>query len=128
MSEIRKDCLYTQDHEWLKKTSKPKVARVGITDFAQGSLGDVTFLQLPAVGTSFKKGEVFGTLESVKAVSDLYAPVTGQIVKINDELVADPSPVNTSPFDEAWMIEIEVADENEFKTLLSPEAYESVAQ
>jgi len=128
MSLIKNDLLYTKDHEWLKKTSTPKVVQIGITDFAQASLGDVTFIQLPEIGKTFKKGEVFGTVESVKAVSDLYAPVSGKIVKINQDLVNEPSPVNTDPYQSAWMIELELTAESELSELLSPAAYESLAQ
>src|SRR4051794_516591 len=101
MSEIKKNLLYTKNHEWVKKGSTPKLVVVGITDFAQASLGDVTYIQLPAVGATFKQGDVFGTVESVKAVSDIYAPVSGKISKVNEDLVKDPAPVNTSPFDSA---------------------------
>ncbi len=113
MSEIRKDCLYTKDHEWVKKTSTPKIVIMGISDFAQSSLGDVTFLQLPAVGRTLKKGEILGTVESVKAVSDVYAAVSGTIVKINETLNADPAPLNSDPFGTGWLVEIEMSSENE---------------
>lgn len=127
MSEIKKDCLYTKDHEWVKKGSPGKVT-VGITDFAQSSLGDVTFLQLPEVGKTIKAGEVIGTVESVKAVSDIYAPVSGTISKINEALTQDPSPLNTDPYGSAWLVEVSVSSENELSQLLSPEAYAQVAQ
>ena len=128
MSKIHPEYLYSKSHEWVRKTGNPKVVVVGISDFAQASLGDVTFLQLPAVGTSLKKGDVFGSVESVKAVSDLYMPVSGKISKINDALVSDPAPVNTDAFDKAWMIEIEIDNAAELSMLLTATAYESVAQ
>ena len=128
MSEVKPNLLYTKDHEWLEKTATPKTARIGITDFAQASLGDVTFLQLPAVGTEMKKGEIFGTVESVKAVSDLYAPVSGRITKINTSLVTDPSSVNSDPFGAAWMVEVEINDERELTTLLNATAYQAHSQ
>ncbi len=128
MSEIRKDCLYTKDHEWVRKTPSPKVVLVGISDFAQASLGDVTYLQLPKLGTQFTKGEIMASIESVKAVSDIYAPLSGKIVKINEALNADPAPVNTDPFGAAWLVEIEISTEAEFTTLLNPQAYEAIAQ
>ena len=128
MSQISTDCLYTKDHEWLKKSANPRVVRVGITDFAQASLGDVTYLQLPAVGKSFTKGEVLGSVESVKAVSDLYAPVSGKIVAVNEALVNDPTPVNTDPFGAAWMVDIEITQEAELSSLLTPQAYQQHAQ
>lgn len=128
MSQIKEELLYTKDHEWLKKGSTPKLVTIGITDFAQSALGDVTYVQLPVVGKTFKKGEVFGTVESVKAVSDLYAPVAGTITKINEALVQDPSPVNTDSYGTAWMIEMEMTQEADLKDLLSFKAYEAIAQ
>jgi glycine cleavage system H protein len=127
MSSIPKDLLYTKDHEWVKPSSAPGIVVVGVTDFAQNSLGDVTFLQLPEVGRVVKKGDVFGTVESVKAVSDLYAPVSGTVVKINQELVQTPDPINRDPYG-AWMIEIQMSVENEKNSLLNAEAYAQVAQ
>lgn len=128
MSEIKDDRLYTKDHEWVLKTATPKKVRVGITDFAQSSLGDVTFLQMPNVGQSFKRGEIIGTVESVKAVSEIYAPVTGTIVAVNPDLAQDPAPLNTDPFEKGWMVEFEMSDENEWSSLLKPDAYRTVAQ
>jgi len=140
MSEIRQDLKYTKDHEWVKNTSTTNtdtnvatniatnIVRVGITDFAQASLGDVTFIQLPEVGSTFRSGEIFGTVESVKAVSDLFMPLSGKIVARNEALINDPAPVNTSPFDEAWMIEIEITDSAEQNSLLNAEAYAQHAQ
>ena len=126
MSDIRPDLQYTKDHEWIRKSSSPKVVVVGITDFAQSALGDVTFLQLPAVGSTFKHGEVIGTVESVKAVSDIYAPLSGKITKINESLNDDPSPLNSDPYGKAWLVEIEVTNEAEFKDLLSAGAYATI--
>jgi glycine cleavage system H protein len=128
MSLIKDNYLYTRDHEWLKKTATPKVVLIGITDFAQSSLGDITYLQLPEVGKTLKKGEIFGTVESVKAVSDLYAPVSGVVKKRNDTLLQDPAAINTDPFESAWMLEIEMTNESESAELLSPGAYEKIAQ
>lgn len=128
MSEIRPELHYTKDHEWIKKTSTPKIIVMGITDFAQSALGDVTFLQLPNVGKTFKKGDILGTVESVKAVSDVYAPLSGTITKINEALVQDPAPLNSSPFDQAWLVEMEVSNEAEFSELLNAGAYASIAQ
>ncbi len=128
MSEIRKDCFYTKDHEWVKKSEATRIVSVGITDFAQSALGDVTYLQLPALGRAFKKGEIIGSVESVKAVSDIYAPLSGKIIKINEALVADPAPLNTDPFGKAWLLELEIENESELGTLLDPQAYEAHAQ
>ena len=128
MSDIRKDLLYTKDHEWVKVGVGPRTVRVGITDFAQAALGDVTYIQLPDMGKSFKTHEVFGSVESVKAVSELFMPVAGKVVKRNEALLNDPAPINTSPFDDAWMIDIELESEDEVKKLLSSEAYAQHAQ
>ena len=101
------DLKYTKDHEWVRLGSND--ARVGITDYAQKQLGDVVYLELPPVGRSLKKGEVFGTIESVKAVSELYSPVTGEVTAVNDGLVQKPETVNTDPHG-SWMIELKVTD------------------
>jgi glycine cleavage system H protein len=128
MSDIRKDCLYTKDHEWVKKSATPRIVVVGITDFAQSSLGDVTYVQLPTVGKALKKGESIGSVESVKAVSDIYAPLSGKVLKVNSALDADPSVLNSDPFGAGWILELEVEGESEFSALLSPDAYANVAQ
>lgn len=128
MSEIRKDLLYTKDHEWIRKGPEARLVTVGITDFAQSALGDVTYVQMPTVGKEFKKGEIMGTVESVKAVSDIYAPLSGKIVKINESLNQDPSPLNSDPYATAWLAEIEISNESELGSLLSPDAYASVAE
>ena len=117
MSEIKKELFYTKDHEWVKKLG-PATVLVGITDFAQRSLGDVTYLQLPAVGHTFKRGDVLGSVESVKAVSDIYAPLSGKVTKINDALVNDPGPLNTDPYGQAWLMEVESNTDSEFAQLL----------
>ena len=98
MSDIPKDLLYTEDHEYLKPTDDADVVAIGITDYAQGELGDVVFIELPKVGASFSKHDVFGTVEAVKAVSELYSPVSGEIVAVNDRLDKEPALVNSSPY------------------------------
>lgn len=128
MSEIKKDLLYTKDHEWIQKTSEPSVYRVGITDFAQNALGDVTYLELPEVGSEVTQEESVGNIESVKSVSEIFAPVSGTVTKTNEALMDDPAPVNSSPYEEAWLFEIKISDESEIEKLLGPEAYESIAQ
>ncbi|NCN27027.1 glycine cleavage system protein GcvH [bacterium] len=128
MSEIRENLRYTTDHEWAEKLSQPKKVKVGITDFAQNSLGDVTFVELPEAGKSVKKGEVIGSVESVKAVSDIFAPLTGKILSVNEALNDDPSPLNTAPFEGGWLIEMEIENEEEWNQLLSAQAYEQHAQ
>jgi len=128
MSEIKADLLYTKDHEWLEKTEEELTFKVGITDFAQNSLGDVTFLELPEVGKEFQKGEIFGSVESVKAVSDLFSPVSGKIVKVNENLVDDPTPINSDPYTRAWMIEIKSTNPSDLEALLPSTAYKEIAE
>ena len=121
MSTIRDDLKYTQDHEWI--VADGKIGKIGITDFAQESLGDVTFVELPAVGASFKKGDVFGVVESVKAASDLYIPVSGTVVEVNEALDQSPDLINSSPYDDGWVIKIEIEEPSQVDELLSPAAY-----
>ena len=105
MSNIPTDLKYAQSHEWLK-TGPDGVATIGITDYAQGSLGDITFVQLPKTGASLKAGDMFGTIESVKAASDVYAPVAGVVVEVNTALDAAPDLVNKSPFGDGWLLKL----------------------
>lgn len=114
------DLKYTKDHEWIQLTGE--TGRVGITDYAQKQLGDVVYLDLPQVGRTLKVGESFGTVESVKAVSELYSPVTGEIVAVNTDLAGSPDRVNSDPHG-SWMIEIRLADPGEASALLDAEAY-----
>jgi glycine cleavage system H protein len=127
MSEIKPELLYTKEHEWVRKESNGTVV-IGITDFAQSALGDVTFLDIPPEGKELKAGEIFGTVESVKSVSDLYAPVSGVITKANQALVDDPSAINQDPYGNGWMLEIKVKDLGEVEKLLSPKQYETIAE
>ena len=128
MSEIRPNLLYTKDHEWVLKTDNPQVVRVGITDFAQSALGDVTFIELPEVDTDVSQSDSVGSIESVKSVSEIYAPVSGKVTAINESLSEDPAPVNESPYEAAWLFDIELSNKAELSELLGPEAYESIAQ
>jgi glycine cleavage system H protein len=128
MSSIPKDLLYTKEHEWIRKTTKPNVVVVGITDFAQSSLGDITYLDLPQEGRTLKAGEIFGSVESVKSVSELYSPVSGKILKVNKPLADTPEVLNTKPYDDGWMLEIEISSDADLGGLLSPQAYENIAQ
>lgn len=121
MSTIRDDLKYTQDHEWI--IADGNIGTVGVTDFAQESLGDVTFVELPTVGTQVKKGDAFGVVESVKAASDLYIPVSGTIVEVNESLDDSPDLVNSSPYDDGWLIKIELDEPSQVDELLSPTAY-----
>ena len=124
MSEIPKDLLYTEDHEYLKPAGEPGVVYIGVTDFAQGELGDIVFVELPKVGAKYKKHDVFGTIEAVKAVSELYSPVSGEILEVNKRLDAEPALVNSSPYGDGWMIKMKLADEKEKSGLLDAGAYE----
>ena len=123
MSHIPDDLLYTEEHEYLKPTDEEAVYLVGVTDYAQGELGDVVFLELPAAGDTFTRMDVFGTIEAVKAVSDLYAPVTGEVLDVNSALDEDPALVNADPYGEGWMLRIRMADTGELDQLLSAAAY-----
>ena len=123
MSDIPAGLLYTAEHEDLRKADEDGVYTVGITDYAQGELGDVVFVELPSAGDSFDRMQTFGTIEAVKAVSDLYCPLQGEIVAVNDALDDDPSLVNSDPYGDGWMIKLKLADPNEVSTLLSADSY-----
>ena len=119
--EIPNDLHYTIEHEWIRL--KNNRATIGITDFAQGQLGDVVFVELPAEGTELTKGSPFGVVESVKTVSDIYAPVTAKVVKVNKDLESQPELVNSDPYGQGWMIEIEFLNSNPEQNLLSAAQY-----
>ncbi len=119
---LPEDYLYSKEHEWVKKEDGK--VRIGITDFAQDELGDIVFVELPEVGDSLELDEPFGSVESVKTVSELYAPVSGKVVEVNEELEDSPELVNESPYEKAWMIVIEVEDDNDLSELLDAEAYQ----
>jgi glycine cleavage system H protein len=123
MADIPTDLLYTEEHEYLKATSDANVVLVGITDFAQGELGDIVYLELPRVGAAFKKHDVFGTIEAVKAVSELFSPVSGEIVEVNARLEKEPQLVNSSPYGDGWMVKLRMSDPAEKKVLLDAAAY-----
>ena len=123
MSDIPSDLLYTEEHEYLKATGEEGVYVVGVTDYAQGELGDVVFVELPDVGSSFGKMETFGTIEAVKAVSDLYCPAAGEIIEVNGALEEDPSLVNAEPYGAGWMVKLRVADKSDLDKLLDAAAY-----
>ena len=122
MSDIPKDLLYTEEHEYVKPDGADVVA-IGITDYAQGELGDIVYIELPKVGATYKKHDVFGTVEAVKAVSELYSPISGQVVAVNDRLDKEPALVNSSPYGDGWMIKLKVTDESERKALMNADAY-----
>jgi glycine cleavage system H protein len=115
------DCRYLDSHEWARRQNG--TVRIGISDFAQDELGDVVFVELPAEGEQLNTGEDFGVIESIKAVSDLYAPVSGAVTARNDDLIDDPGLVNEDPFGDGWMLEVELDDESELDDLLSPAEY-----
>jgi len=119
--EIPSDCQFLESHEWARKQGD--TVRVGITDFAQDELGDVVFVELPGAGDELAQEAEFGVIESIKAVSDLYAPLSGTVTEINEALFDEPELVNDDPFGDGWMLELEPADESEFETLLSDEEY-----
>jgi glycine cleavage system H protein len=121
--EIPEDCRYLESHEWARR--EDGTARIGITDFAQDELGDVVFVELPGVGDAIDKDTEFGVIESIKAVSDLYAPVSGEVTAVNEDLFDAPELVNEAPFGDGWMLEVDLADESEYEDLLSPDEYEA---
>ena len=123
MSNIPQDLRYTPDHEYVKSTADAAVVQVGITDYAQGELGDVVYVELPKVGASFKGHDVFGTIEAVKAVSELYCPLAGTVVEVNPALEADPAVVNRDPYGEGWMIKLKVGNAKDLDGLLKSDAY-----
>ncbi len=123
MSSIPKDLRYTKDHEWVRESHDPQIVQVGITDYAQGELGDVVFVELPKAAAAFKQRDVFGTIEAVKAVSELYSPVAGSIVEANKALEGDPALVNRDPYGKGWMVKVKLKDRKELEGLLRADAY-----
>ena len=126
MSKVPDGLRYTEEHEYLMATDEAGVYQVGITDYAQGELGDVVYVELPTVGESFEQKGTFGTIEAVKAVSDLYCPVDGEIVGVNASLDDDPSSVNSDPYGAGWMIRLRVGDEGALDALMDAAAYQAL--
>ncbi len=126
MTIVPANLLYTKEHEWVKVHNG--VATIGITDYAQEQLGDIVYVELPALETEFEEMNDMGVVESVKTVSNLYCPLSGIVTKINDDLVNDPGLVNSSPYDEGWIVKIKIADDNEVSDLLSAEEYEGLLE
>ena len=124
MSNIPADLRYTADHEYVKMLGKGLV-QVGVTDYAQGELGDIVFVNLPKVGDSFDEHGVFGVVEAVKAVSDLFSPLAGEVAEVNGALDADPGLINRDPYDTGWMIKLRIKDPDSLTALLTPEAYKA---
>lgn len=118
--DLPDDLGYTEDHEWAKVTGE--TVRIGVTDYAQDQLGDIVFVEMPSVGDSFEQGDEFGTLESVKAVSELYIPMSGEVVAINEDLEEGPELINEDPYNN-WIIEIKPEDSDEFEQLLNANSY-----
>ena len=121
--QVPADLKYTEDHEWVKVEGD--VATIGITDYAQGELGDVVFVELPEVDAEVSKGDPFGTIEAVKAVSDLFAPANGVVVEINETLADAPETVNKSPYEDGWMIKVKLADAADLEDLLDAATYKT---
>jgi len=123
VSDIPSELLYTEEHEYVKRTDEADVVVIGITDYAQGELGDVVYVELPKVGDSFGRSDVFGTLEAVKAVSELFSPLSGEVEAINTRLDKEPGLVNTDPYGDGWMLRLRLKNAAELDQLLGPEEY-----
>jgi glycine cleavage system H protein len=121
---VPKDLKYSEEHEWVQVESG--VATVGISDYAQEELGDIVFVELPEIGERFAQMEVFGTVEAVKAVSELYAPVSGEIVEVNQKLEDTPQLINSDPYGDGWIIKVKLEDQGELDNLLSPKEYQEL--
>ena len=119
--EVRDDLKYTETHEWLK--IKDKTAQIGITDHAQSELTDIVFVELPEVGKEVKKGDELCVVESVKSVSEIYAPISGRISRVNEKLEDSPETINESPYDDGWLVELEITDNSEINALIDADSY-----
>lgn len=125
MSNVPNDLVYTAEHEYVARTDDPSIVKIGITDYAQGELGDVVFVRLPKPGDRLEPHQAFGEIEAVKAVSELYSPVAGEVVEVNTTLDDDSAVVNRDPYGAGWMVKLRVANAGALKDLLSPKAYRS---
>ena len=123
MSNIPDDLRYTEEHEYIKTSEEPGVVYVGITDYAQGELGDIVYVELPDVGASYEKMEVFGNIEAVKAVSELFSPVSGEVVEVNGALENDPSIINQDPYGDGWMIKVRLRSATDLDQALAAADY-----
>jgi glycine cleavage system H protein len=121
VANVPADLLYTPEHEYLRVSGD--VAEIGITDYAQGELGDVVYIELPTVGAKFGKHDVFGTIEAVKAVSELFCPVSGEVIEVNSRLDKEPALVNSDPYGAGWMVKVKMSDPSEKEGLLKPDVY-----
>lgn len=124
MSNVPTYLMYTESHEWVS-TEEDNNARIGITDHAQEALGDLVYVELPSVGDEISQGDPCAVVESVKAASDIYAPVSGVVTAVNEELEADPAIINSDPYDDGWLFQVELSDSTEQEDLLDAEAYEA---
>jgi glycine cleavage system H protein len=125
MSQVPEALLYTKDHEWIQ-LHQDGTATVGITDYAQESLGDITFVEFPLAGESFNTGDTFGVVESVKAASDLYMPLDAEVLKVNDEVDAEPELLNSDPYQKGWLLKISLTDASQVEALLKADAYAGI--
>ncbi len=128
MATVPSDLRYTEEHEYVRATEDDGVFEVGITDYAQGELGDVVFVELPKVGEQYSRMQVFGTIEAVKAVSELFSPVAGEVVAVNDSIDASPGVVNTDPYGKGWLIRVRIEDPSEVDSLLDADAYRALTE
>lgn len=124
MADFPEDLRYSEDHEWIRYDEESSTATIGITEYAQGELGDIVYLEFPDLGTTVERGETAGTIEAVKAVAELYAPLSGEIVEINGTLEDGPETVNEDPYGAGWMIKMKVADPAELEDLLDAAGYQ----
>ena len=123
MSSIPKELHYTKDHEWVRQSTDPQIVEVGITDYAQGELGDVVFVELPEKSASVRQFASLGVVESVKAASDIYSPISGEVVERNVKVIEKPELVNSSPYEQGWLVRVKLADKGELSKLLSAQDY-----
>ena len=123
MSNVPEDLLYTAEHEYVTRTTDPLVVRIGITDYAQGELGDVIFVDLPKPGSHLTSHQTFGTIEAVKAVSELFSPIAAEVGEVNPALESDAALVNRDPYGDGWMIKLKISGPNDLKGLMSPSQY-----
>ncbi len=123
---VKKDILYTESHEWIM--IKDGEAVIGITDYAQHELGDIVYIELPEIGDEFTVGEAFGTIEAVKAVEDMIAPLSGEVIEVNSELEDNPEMINKSAFEDGWIIKIKISNEQELADLIDDKAYEQLIE
>ncbi|HEY0777455.1 MAG TPA: glycine cleavage system protein GcvH [Gemmatirosa sp.] len=126
MANVPAGLQYTKEHEYVQPTDDPGVVVIGITDYAQGELGDIVYLDLPKPGTAFGAHDTFGTIEAVKAVSELYMPVAGEVVEVNPRLDAEPALVNSDPYGDGWMVKLRVAGDADRSALMDAAAYEQL--